>query len=78
MSARARPRRLLHMPPAGRHDVRGSSPIAAQASRDIETADVEPRARTTDFGLVVGVDHYPRFRSLQGAVAGQPALEGQR
>jgi hypothetical protein len=25
--------------------------------------------RTTDFGLVVGVDHYPRFRSLQGAVA---------
>ena len=25
-------------------------------------------SRHTDFGLVVGVDHYPRFRSLQGAV----------
>lgn len=27
-----------------------------------------PRRRTTDFGLVVGVDHYPHFRPLQGAV----------
>jgi hypothetical protein len=28
-----------------------------------------PRCRATDFGLVVGVDHYPHFRPLQGAVA---------
>jgi hypothetical protein len=40
-----------------------------QAARDIEPAtSAEPGARTVDFGLVVGVDHYPRFRSLHGAV----------
>src|SRR5689334_4570052 len=42
-----------------------------QASRDVDVdppASAEPRGRTIDFGLVVGVDHYPRFRSLHGAV----------
>jgi hypothetical protein len=30
---------------------------------------VEREPRQIDFGLVIGVDHYPRFRPLQGAVA---------
>lgn len=39
-------------------------------SRDIEPSAPPQRGpRTADFGLVVGVDHYPRFRSLAGAVA---------
>lgn len=39
-------------------------------SRDVSPID-EPSAqrRTTDFGLVIGVDHYPYFRPLQGAIA---------
>jgi len=32
------------------------------------------RAREYDFALVVGVDHYPRFRSLQGAVGDATAF----
>ena len=44
--------------------------ITSPTSRDVEPmADGQERPRNTDFGLVVGVDHYPRFRSLQGAVA---------
>lgn len=40
------------------------------SSRDADPCDLPERApRTIDFGLVVGVDHYPRFRSLAGAVA---------
>jgi Protein kinase domain/Caspase domain len=40
------------------------------ASRDVTPSDAPVReARSVDFGLVVGVDHYPRFRSLSGAVA---------
>lgn len=38
-------------------------------ARDV--ASGEPpcvRRRTTDFGLVVGVEHYPQFRMLQGAI----------
>ena len=47
-----------------------ASPIAMPASRDISpTLSAEPGTRDADFSLVVGVDHYPRFRSLQGAVA---------
>jgi hypothetical protein len=44
--------------------------MAAQAPRHVDAtpSDLRP-TRDTDFGLVVGVDHYPRFRSLQGAVA---------
>ena len=39
-------------------------------SRDVHgTTALVSRASQIDFGLVVGVDHYPRFRSLQGAVA---------
>ena len=38
-------------------------------SRDVAPSNAEPGARHADFGLVVGVDHYPRFRSLKGAVA---------
>jgi hypothetical protein len=39
-------------------------------SRDIRPSSTAPGgSRHTDFALVVGVDHYPRFRSLQGAVA---------
>lgn len=38
--------------------------------KDVYLSDVYPRPnRTADFGLVVGVDHYPHFRSLQGAIA---------
>jgi Caspase domain len=39
-------------------------------SRDVDPAD-EPAARSrssVDFALVVGIDHYPRFRSLAGAI----------
>lgn len=40
------------------------------ASKDIDEpgADGERAARDTDFALVVGVDDYPRFRPLRGAV----------
>jgi hypothetical protein len=41
-------------------------------ARDVEGPEPGPRRRSRsgrDFGLVVGVDHYPRFRSLQGAAA---------
>jgi hypothetical protein len=48
----------------------GSSGVgAAGRSRDVEAPSADPGSRRTDFGLVIGVDHYPRFRSLQGAVA---------
>jgi Caspase domain len=44
--------------------------VARRTSRDLDAAVIVPAPpRDTDFGLVVGVDHYPRFRSLQGAVA---------
>lgn len=43
--------------------------LALSAPRDVES-EVEPRGpRETDFGLVVGIDDYPRFRSLRGAIA---------
>lgn len=36
----------------------------------VEELELESQARAGhDFGLVVGIDHYPRFRSLQGAAA---------
>jgi len=41
------------------------------ATRDIRRPQDRPPAsepRTADFGLIVGVDNYPRFRSLCGAV----------
>lgn len=39
------------------------------SSRDIvSTLPPGAGARHVDFGLVIGVDHYPRFRSLRGAV----------
>jgi Caspase domain len=53
MSAMTGPRRLSVMPD----------------SRDVVPPSAEASARHTDFALVVGVDHYPRFRSLKGAVA---------
>jgi len=41
-----------------------------EASRDVGHPTAHAGgARTTDFSLVVGVDHYPRFRSLNGAIA---------
>ena len=44
--------------------------MAPATSRHVTSMVAEPEGRRdTDFGLVVGVDHYPRFRSLQGAVA---------
>jgi hypothetical protein len=37
--------------------------------RDIAGGSLpDPDPRDVDFGLVIGVDHYPRFRSLRGAV----------
>ena len=62
-----------------KHDLRPSSgeTVTARArsgrtprQRDVAQArPVElPTVRTTDFGLVIGLDHYPRFRSLRGAV----------
>ncbi len=50
----------------------------APLSRDYKP-DVEPSAepvprRTVDFGLVVGVDHYPQYQSLHGAVADATAF----
>ena len=39
------------------------------APRNADPASIEPAPRHADFGLVIGVDHYPRFRSLHGAVA---------
>jgi hypothetical protein len=42
--------------------------IAAPRGEEPPLGDPEP-PRSVDFGLVVGVDHYPRFRSLRGAVA---------
>lgn len=39
----------------------------------VPAAEAVPR-RTVDFGLVVGVDHYPWFRSLHGAVADATAF----
>jgi hypothetical protein len=39
-------------------------------ARDVNAEELRPRARSgRDFGLVVGINHYPRFRSLQGAAA---------
>lgn len=39
-------------------------------SKDISPSDVPSnQRRLTDFGLVVGVDHYPHFQPLQGAIA---------
>jgi hypothetical protein len=39
-------------------------------ARDVEAWEWGPRSRSgRDLGLVAGVDHYPRFRSLQGAAA---------
>jgi hypothetical protein len=44
-------------------------PVMPPPSRDVARVAVDhDRPRDTDFGLVVGVDHYPRFRSLRGAV----------
>jgi hypothetical protein len=43
--------------------------VLARTTRDVVPAVVsQGRPRETDFGLVVGVDHYPRFRSLRGAI----------
>lgn len=47
------------------------SPCEEQASRDVEPAPLLRSAstpRTADFGLVVGVDNYPHYLSLRGAV----------
>ncbi|HWO24839.1 MAG TPA: caspase family protein [Kofleriaceae bacterium] len=41
----------------------------AATPRDVEAPRAAPEPRHIDFGLVIGVDHYPRFRSLQGAIA---------
>lgn len=41
----------------------------ASAAREIGPAQDPRPPRTVDFGLVIGVDHYPRFRSLNGAIA---------
>jgi len=41
-------------------------------ARDVDVSKLRPRSRSRlerDFGLVVGVDHYPRFHSLEGAAA---------
>ncbi|HWO20820.1 MAG TPA: caspase family protein [Kofleriaceae bacterium] len=39
-------------------------------TRDVDIGELVPWPRSArDFGLVVGIDHYPRFRSLQGAAA---------
>jgi hypothetical protein len=40
------------------------------SSKDVSSIETSshPR-RTADFGLVVGVDHYPHFRPLKGAIA---------
>jgi len=44
--------------------------IWADASRDITSGSVDVRlSRNADFGLVIGIDHYLRYRSLKGAVA---------
>ena len=41
-----------------------------RASRDVVSTDAPScQNRTTDFGLVVGIDHYPHFRPLHGAIA---------
>lgn len=46
-----------------------SPPLKMATSKDVVSSDPQAGgARTIDFGLVVGVDHYPRFRSLSGAV----------
>lgn len=38
-------------------------------SKDVSSSEASsPLGRTMDFGLVVGVDHYPHFRPLQGAI----------
>jgi hypothetical protein len=48
-------------------------------ARDVEGPEPGPRPRSgRDFGLVVGVDHYPRFRSLQGAAADAIAFHASR
>ena len=48
----------------------GPDPQPATRSRDLGLVAAGLRGRRdTDFGLVVGVDHNPRFRSLRGAVA---------
>jgi len=44
-------------------------------ARDVSMEELRPRSRPErDFGLVVGVDHYPRFRSLQGGRGGRDRL----
>jgi uncharacterized caspase-like protein len=44
-------------------------------ARDVDVVELRPRSRAArDFGLVVGIDDYPRFRSLQGAVADATAF----
>lgn len=46
-----------------------SRAIPSSTPREItEPPTLTTSRRTTDFGLVVGVDHYPSFRSLRGAV----------
>src|SRR5262245_21195761 len=46
-----------------------SSRLKASAREVVSRSTGLGGSRTTDFGLVVGVDHYPRFSSLQGAVS---------
>lgn len=44
-------------------------------TRDVDVQELRTsRHSGQDFGLVVGVDHYPRFRSLQGAAADAAAF----
>jgi hypothetical protein len=49
------------------------APAAVPRDCIVPEAEAVPR-RTVDFGLVVGVDHYPWFRSLHGAVADATAF----
>ncbi len=58
--------------PASKDVVNGAA-APLPGSRVAPAAGAVPR-RTVDFGLVVGVDHYPRFRSLHGAVADATAF----
>jgi hypothetical protein len=45
-------------------------------ARDVVLADAPPGrpGRSHDFALVIGIDHYPRFRSLHGAIGDATAF----
>src|SRR6185436_20868546 len=68
----ARPRARVRDPVRRARGGPAADAGAGMTARDVDVSKLRPRSRSRlerDFGLVVGVDHYPRFHSLEGAAA---------